>query len=624
MGFQTPMYSLSDYLSRTTKGEIQLPDFQRGYKWDVERIRQLLITVLRSHPMGVVMLLETGNALVRFKPRPVEGTNPPASTEPRFLLLDGQQRLTSLTQTLTGDGVVSTKDDRGKLMDRRFFVEMSTAVEDFNRMDEAVISTPADGVIRENFDRDIVLDLSTPEKQQEQGYFPVNLLFDPSENVTWLFTGKADPELARTFFAKVVDPASKYKIPAIELDAETEKSAVATVFEKVNIGGLPLNVFELLTSVFAGDPAYYERTGKDFRLNDDWQETKRIWSSYDVLSDVQNTDFLQAVTMLTTLERRNSEGPSSTRATSAKREDVLKLELEDYLRWRDELRDAFIWSAGFLADRHIFRHRDIPYSKQLVPLAAIKVTLGKDAELHSASARLTRWFWSGVLGELYGSATETRFVRDIEQVPAWVRDESAPLPRTVAEANFVESRLHSMRTRNSAAYKGMAALVMANDARDWMQDKLFGAFQYKDLDVDIHHIFPQRWCNLNGIDDEHRESIVNKTMLSAHTNRVIGGVAPSSYLSKIERDSGIEPESLDVILQGHLVDSSALRSDDFDTFFAMRREALCQLIERTLGKNVQRDISEGNAVEDSSQFTDEATEEILEDTSSHETLYPGD
>lgn len=601
MGFQTPMYDLSEYLKQTTSGVIQLPDFQRGYKWDVERIRQLLITVLRGHPMGVVMLLETGNAFIRFKPRPIEGTTPPPRTEPKLLLLDGQQRLTSLTQALTGDGVVGTKDDRGKLMDRRFFINMEIAVSDPHRMDEALIAVPADGVIRENFNRDIALDLSTPEKQREEGYFPVNLLLNPSESMQWLMSMHENSGLAMEFNQKISSEVMKYKIPAIELDAQTDKSAVATVFEKVNIGGLPLNVFELLTSVFAGDVDYYEATGEDFRLNDDWQETRRLWQEYDVLSGVESTDFLQAVTMLTTLDRKQADSGSS-RATSAKREDVLKLELTDYLKWRDPLRDAFIWSAGFLADLHIYQSSHVPYIKQLVPLAAIKVALGKKADMHAGTARLVRWFWSGVLGELYGSANETRFVRDLEQVPAWVTDDSAPTPRTIMDASFVESRLHSMRTRNSAAYKGLAALVMANDARDWMENKLFGAFQYREMNVDIHHIFPKRWCKANGIDAEHRESIVNKTMLSAHTNRAIGGTAPSNYLSTIEDKAGLDSAALDDIIAGHLIDPAALRADDFEGFFARRREDLCQLIEKALGKTVQRDISHGEAQEDSAHF----------------------
>lgn len=474
MGFQTPMYSLQKYLERTTSGEIQLPDFQRGYKWDEERVRQILITVLRGHPMGVVMLLETGNDQIRFKPRPIEGSNVSTDTEPNFLLLDGQQRLTSLTQALTGNGVVHTKDSRGKLLDRRFFVNIHKAVHYPEEIEDAVIATPIDGVIRENFNRDIKLDLSTTEKQYEHGYVPLSLIYE-NDWLDWIFS-YPDTAIAKQFNEKYIKPALQYQIPAIELDKETEKAAVATVFEKVNIGGLPLNVFELLTAVFAGDSEYYAKTGKDFRLNDDWKETQRMWADYPVLQRVENTDFLQAVTMLAS-RKRQLENPDSARkiAVTAKREDVLKLTLQDFLEWRDQLREAFIWTDSFLADLHIFTARDIPYPKQLVPLAAIRVVLGDDADLRNVRARLNRWYWSGVFGELYGSAIETRFVRDLESVPEWCLSAEAPTPRTVADANFVESRLHSLRTRNSAAYKGVMALLMQNKSQDWMEAKEFGA-----------------------------------------------------------------------------------------------------------------------------------------------------
>lgn len=440
MGFQTPMYTLKKYLERTTTGVIQLPDFQRGYKWDEERVRQLLVTVLRGHPMGVVMLLETGNDQVRFKPRPVEGTDV-KNTEPSFLLLDGQQRLTSLTQALTGEGIVHTKDSRGKLLDRKFFINIEAALADPDRVEEAVISVPADGKLKTNFNRDVVLDLSTTEAQYENGYFPIALLYNPNESFQWMM-GYPDSSVSMQFHKTYVQPASQYQLPAIELDKETDKAAVATVFEKVNIGGLPLNVFELLTAVFAGDGSYYAETGHDFRLNDDWLETKKLWEAYPVLTAVENTDLLQAVTMLASLkEQQPTAGEGRKVAVTAKREDVLRLTLDDYLEWRDPLYAAFIWASQFLADLHVFTARDIPYQKQLVPLAAIKVVLGKDADLHSVKARLARWYWSGVFGELYGSAIETRFARDLEQVLAWCKDESAPVPRTVAAlANDGQSR----------------------------------------------------------------------------------------------------------------------------------------------------------------------------------------
>lgn len=604
------MYELGEYLAWTRSGEIQLPDFQRGYKWEDERIRQLLVTVLRGHPLGAVMLLKTGNTQVRFKPRAIESVDLPPGTEAKFLLLDGQQRLTSLTQALSGDGAVSTKDARGKLLDRRYLIHMETALADNHRVDEALISIPSDGVIRSNFGKDVVLDLSDYDNQRAEGYFPLHLLY--GDFMSWILD-LHDRELGKAFHEHFIKPATTYDIPAIVLDEDTDKAAVATVFEKVNIGGLPLNVFELLTAMFAGDAEYFEQNGEDFRLNDDWKETQLKWSAHPVLPAVENTDFLQAVTMLTTRKRHLADNSDRPPAISAKREDVLKLTLDDYLEWRDPLREAFIWAATFLADRHIFARRDVPYPKQLVPLAAIKVVLGSQADLIGVSDRLVRWFWSGVLGELYGSASETRFARDIEMVPDWALDDSAATPRTVQDANFTESRLHSLRTRNAAAYKGIAALILGAGARDWMEDKALDMVQYVDLQVDIHHVFPQKWCNNNGIDDEHRESIVNKTTISARTNRTIGGAAPSSYIKVIEQRAQIETSKLDELLSSHLVPSDALRSDDFYGYFTNRREALCQLVEAAIGKSVQRDIDQGFAEEDSAHFE---PEELLDEVAS--------
>lgn len=609
MGFQTPQYKLSSYLEWTTSGKVQLPDFQRSYKWEDERIRSLLVTVLLGHPMGVVMLLKTGSDQIRFKPRPVEGTTV-ADGEVDSLLLDGQQRLTSLTQALTGDGVVATKDSRGKLLERRYYVHIDTALLGEDRMDEAVVAVPGDGVVRSNFGKDIELDLSDEEKESKAGYFPFRLLYDPLRASQWLWN--LEKEVATQFMAKVMQPASTYDIPAIELDRNTSKAAVATVFEKVNTGGLPLNVFELLTATFAGDKAYYDQHGTDFRLNDDWQETHEKFAAYPVLSAVENTDFLQAITMLATRKRNLEDVTGRPPAISAKREDVLKLTLDDYLEWVKPLREAFIWAATFLADLHIFDVKFVPYQKQLVPLAALRVVLGNDADLHGVRDRLVQWYWCGVLGELYGSAIETRFVRDLEQVPDWARGFDSRVPRTVQDASFVESRLHSLRTRNAAAYKGIYALQLAKGARDWMYDKALDKVQYADLNVDIHHIFPQKWCADNDIDDDRRESIVNKTPLSAVTNRVIGGAAPAVYLPVIEKKAQITPEALDSIISTHLVSPAAMRATDFDDFFLRRREALVGLVEQAMGKRVQRDIETGELAETSDHF-DSADSAVVPD-----------
>lgn len=606
MAFQTPQYELAEYLRWTTSGKIQLPDFQRGYKWEDERIRQLLVTVLRGHPMGAVMLLTTGNDQVRFKPRPVEGVSLKDGLEADWLLLDGQQRLTSLTQALTGEGIVRTKDARGQKLDRKYYLDIDLALQGDDRIDEAVRSIPADGMIRSNFGRDIDFDVSTEAQEIEQRFFPLRLLFDQLGASLWLTKLSDVQRTLPAFMAQIIGPVATYDIPAIQLDKTTSKSAVATVFEKVNTGGLPLNVFELLTSLFAGDPSYYAQHGEDFRLNDDWRQTQELWKRAPVLSTVENTDFLQAVTMLTTLKQNRTSTSDRPPAVSAKREDVLKLTLQDYIEWRQPLREAFLWAATFLADRYVFSAKEVPYPKQLVPLAAIRVVMGADADLIGVKDHLVRWFWCGILGELYGSASESRFARDIEAVPAWAKDPAGhPVPRTIGEASFVESRLLSLSSRRAAAYKGIAALILAQGARDWMEDKALDKIQYVDLAVDIHHIFPRAWCEKNAIEWQRLDSIINKTAIGAKTNRTIGGVAPSQYVQVIERNAQIVPERLDSLLAGHCIEPELLRADSFDSFFDARRAALCQLIERAMGKAVQRDLSEGLSTEDASQFEPE-------------------
>ena len=84
------------------------------------------------------------------------------------------------------------------------------------------------------------------------------------------------------------------------------------------------------------------------------------------------------------------------------------------------------------------------------------------------------------------------------------------------------------------------------------------------------------------------DCIVNKTALDAHTNRRIGGNAPSVYLSRIESGDGIEPHVLDGFLRSHDIDPAALRRDDFAQFFNQRFESLLRHAERAMGKPVNR------------------------------------
>ncbi len=97
--FDSTKAGLSKLLDQIVEGKLQLPDFQRGWVWDDTHIRSLLVSIARSFPIGSIMLLETGGT-ARFQIRPVESVSLTSGLTAERLILDGQQRLTSLTQVL--------------------------------------------------------------------------------------------------------------------------------------------------------------------------------------------------------------------------------------------------------------------------------------------------------------------------------------------------------------------------------------------------------------------------------------------------------------------------------------------------------------------------------------------
>jgi len=590
MPFDSPDYDLSELLKDVGSGKIQLPDFQREWKWEDSRIAGLLASISLGYPIGVVMMLEVGGDGVRFAPKLLSGVEK-ADKSLELLLLDGQQRLTSLFQALYSDQPVSTTDGRGKKLTRWYYLDIKKALDPNEDREEAIFGVREDRTVREDFDRKIVADYSTPEKEFDALVFPLNLLFHQAKFTQWQTqfltidptkTAERAP-LWNRFQSEVLDNLNRYKLPAIILNKATPKEAVCVVFEKVNTGGVPLNVFELLTATYASD---------GFNLKEDWERRKAELDKRPALQSIENTDFLQASTLLATRARRQAFTLSSEETVapgiSCKRKDVLKLDLTEYTKYADQLTQGFLWASKFLAEQHIFRAPDLPYRTQLIPLAAIKVGLGADADNYEATKKLRQWYWCGVLGELYGGTTETRMARDLEQVVPWVR-EAGPAPITVVEATFRAGRLLTMKTRLSAAYKGVYALLMEQGGRDWVKNEQINMATFFDQQIDIHHIFPKAWCIKNNVDPGRRESIVNKTPLAYSTNRMIGGDSPISYLPRVERAAGATREELNAIIAAHAIDPASLWSGDFDSFFKTRWEALLTLIGEAMGKEPVRD-----------------------------------
>jgi hypothetical protein len=631
--FKTNPFLLESLLSSCDEGKLQLPDFQRSWVWAEDRVHSLIASVSQAFPIGALMTLASKpDSVSIFARRPIQGAPPEAGNViPEQLLLDGQQRMTSLYQACMRREVVETITPSNKLVKRWFYIDIQKALLNDANLDDAIFSVPEDRRIKTNFNKDILLDLSEARYEYEQMMFPLNQVFDwdiwqDGFGDYWIPKGEPGKrEVFKQFINEVLQNFKSYLVPVISLDYDTSREAVCLVFEKVNTGGKPLDAFELLTAMYAA---------RGHKLRDDWYGTdgksgmqsrlatfgRAADQKVGVLSKVASTDVLQAIALLYTKKVRNEKATSGVKeselpAVRATRQSLLDLPLEAYLAYRDSVEIAFKSVAKFLRQQNIHRVLDLPYQTQLVPLAAILAECGEKADHAGNLTKITRWFWCGIFGELYGGGNEARFAKDIVEVPAWL--DGGPEPATVIDGSFRAARMLSMRTRLSAAYKGIHALLMREGAKDFRSGQGYDITVFFDEDVDIHHIFPEAWCKEHKIDPKIYDTVINKTPLTYRTNRIIGGVAPSIYLGKLEAgrkhpNGQIEyppiPEAvLDSYLESHCIPVNYLRTDSFDSFMKERSKALLKLIAKATGHQMAD-------IEESIEEGEELSEEMARDT----------
>jgi uncharacterized protein with ParB-like and HNH nuclease domain len=322
--FDSTKTDLKEILDDIVDGKVQLPDFQRGWVWDDEHIQSLLVSIGRSFPIGSIMLLEAGGE-AKFQVRPVEGVILPENNQKlEKLILDGQQRLTSLTQVLKYDKPVKTKNKKREV-NRYYYIDIDKAMQGNGNFQEAIIGVDENKIQRSNFGRDIYLDLSSPEKEFEAFHFPCNQIFNSDDwEVALMEYDSKKFKRYMEFRSEVLQRYRNYEIPIIELKKENSKEAVCIVFEKVNTGGVPLSVFELMTATFAVE---------NFNLRDDWSGDqvkgvvgrKHILAEKPLLKTIEPTDFLQGISLLHSYEKRqddihNGKNGKQVTAVTAKRE----------------------------------------------------------------------------------------------------------------------------------------------------------------------------------------------------------------------------------------------------------------------------------------------------------------
>ncbi|MEB3214758.1 MAG: DUF262 domain-containing protein [Nostocales cyanobacterium 94392] len=581
--FDITKYPLFDLMRDIKVGRIQLPDFQRDWVWDDNHVRRLLASISLAYPVGAVMMLQQGIEHQQFKPRVLDGVKNSASQLPNLLILDGQQRLTTLFVVLLSEQAVTIKDSKNhKLAKKWYYLDIEKSLEPQTDRKSAIIALPESKIMRtRNSD---FIDCYTSENEYENLLFPLSKVFSYSEwrskfSKYWQY----DPEkleLLDTLESEVLKKFEHYQIPVIQLRDSLPKEAVCQVFEDTNTAGCDLNVFDLMSSSYCVG---------DFSLRDDWKSREARFQSFKVLRNVRNTDFMQAVTLVAGYVRRieaANQGWNLDKlpGVSCGRSEVLKLATEEYASWADRVHRGFEEAARFLHSQKIFDAKDVAYPIQLVALSAILTILGERSRSYKVRGMLERWLWCGMFGEIYTRWHDGQAGRDVVEVPAWVVND-APVPFGVAQADFSYQRLVSVRKRLGAVYQGFAALLRREGAVDWITGEEINDVVYFDEQIDSHHIFPIAWCRKQGIDSKMYNCLVNRTPLSAKTNKRIGSKAPSAYLKEFEQQ-GTAVANLDEILRSHCIELNILQCDDFEIFFQARAKALMELIGKAMGKNL--------------------------------------
>ncbi|MDY3127894.1 MAG: DUF262 domain-containing protein, partial [Corynebacterium sp.] len=354
MGFTTPSYGLDDLFARIVRGDIQLPDFQRNYVWDEDHIRSLLVTVLRGYPIGALMALDTRNEPMRFRPRPLAGA-PDTGRSPGLLILDGQQRLTSLYHAFSPDGWVETLNFRGEAVRRAFFIDVAAAVSEDIVPDEAIFAVDEQGQVTSHFGPDIVGNLLDEDVHIGHQCLPIaGMLSDDGTRKLFQLSaaevrdGEDISSIVADFHSRVFFPLAGYDVPMIRLARETARAGIGPIFAQANAAGVHMDVFDLLTAVFSLED-------ENFHLAHDWARVEKQLRKYPALDGIGRTQFLSAVSLYSTVNKGHAGG---------QREDILTLTLSEYQASVEKPRITFQEVAEFLKQRCIYTVEQVPYSAQ--------------------------------------------------------------------------------------------------------------------------------------------------------------------------------------------------------------------------------------------------------------------
>jgi hypothetical protein len=561
--------SVSELVNMVSRGELQLPEMQRQYVWRATKVRDLLDSLYRGYPSGLILAWRS-NEEVDTRDFAVATRNEDSGA--RMLLLDGQQRLTSLSAVLNGLPV----EVRGRKKPVEILVnleyELAQQKEEEELADEEFDEEdPDDEDAEDDADDEDQEDEETRSLNLEKRLFvvysralsgkrnwvPVSEIFK-KENLDILeekgIDLKEEPDRFRAYM-KVMDRVRKikdytYRIDV--LDSSMSYDEVAEIFVRVNSLGARLR---------GSDLALAQITAR-------WRNSLRLFMDFQTELDGSGLD-VELSTIIRTLVAHATNQSKFDSVSSISQE---RLE-ESWSKTRKSLTFAIDFTKSELGIT----------SSQLLSSPLILTSLAywihhRDYKVsNEEQALMRRW---GLLVNAKGRYGRGSSQDYLNQDLAVIRDGGGPaelLERLRQQVGRLEIEPGDFVARNarSGLFKNMFLVFAAAGARDWdSQLPISPNHMGKANRLQFHHIFPRKYLSTERPELRKTEidDISNLAFIAGATNQSISAKPPSTYLAEVVKKAGAE--ALD--RQCVPTDSRLWESDRYEAFLAARRELIAQ------------------------------------------------
>jgi hypothetical protein len=570
--------TVGDIINYVDQSTIGLPQFQRLSVWGKKDWVPFLKTLLLNRPTGTLLLLEAGLDSSEFAPRHIDGGPPLGATNLKWLLLDGQQRSTTVYRAfqIGFDNAGPTKE---------FVLDVKSALARGELLEEDLELVNAAKV-------------GVPSAMAGKGKIALRTLINNAQRTAWLNSYvqhhlATEPDGLVTLITQLEEiiPAfssvSSYRFPVLEIKNTTPLDVVVDIFEGMNRRGQKLNQFDLMVARLykdLGNGSYYDLRKKYEDCLDNSPNLKKLGLNED--------DGMLPLQLIAIQFSRLPQGAKFAHIKGLSNKDVLELPAEQIIGTSgpnrpypnldfDAAMNALENAADFL--NRICGVRSghlLPQQSMLLPIAD-QFLLDSSARL--SEANMKRWFYTVGLKIDYYGGVNSYAARDCKALYEWASNPTGKIPAYITSLNSQDINqldLKQPMTREGAILgTTIMALLVANGAKDWVTGQK--PIQQLPGSVEFHHMVPDKTLKAFFKSKLERSPIANFAPIMASTNASLGDTNPALVIGNLLADAN-------AILATHHVDPKLLAAapnnvQSFEALLVDREIKLKKFIISSLG-----------------------------------------